>query len=230
MEDKTNSNVAIYCVYAILYANDMSCNLIKDLGVFIKDMDKETKKIYGALMKRIRNYDTSLNRIIGNSFEFFADYNANMDDINDECLFNFRNSIVKFYESLNFKDYKFLGYLEAAHTSLTFAENVMNVVLDVAKKRGIGVEPLRTYNLSELKRVMDDLSYWCYRHVRKTMDGTINLFEDKDIIASFAKMNENLLNYDVFEKCYAKTVNERNSINGLQRADNNEESSTSTTR
>lgn len=210
MEDKTNSNVAIYCVYAILYANDMSCNLIKDLAVFIKDMDKETKKIYCALMKRIRNYDTSLNKIIGNSFEFFADYNDNMDEINDECLFNFRNSIVKFYESLKFKDYEFLGYLEAAHTSLTFSENVMTVVLEVAKKRGMDIEYLRTYNLCELKKIMDNLSYWCYRHVRKTMNESINLFEDKDIIVSFAKMNENLLNYDVFEKCYSKTVNERN--------------------
>lgn len=219
MEDKTKSNVAIYCVYSILYANDMACNLIKNLGDFVNGMDKETRKIYGALMKRIRKYDDSLSKIIGDSFEFFCDYNANMDDVNDDCLFKFRNSIVKFYKGLNFKDYKFLGYLEAAHTSLTFAENVMNVVLDIAEKRGIGKGSLRTYNLSELKTIMDDLSYWCYRHVRKMMIDTINLFEDKDIITSFAKMNENLLNYDVFEKCYVKTIKDREEENGLQRTE-----------
>lgn len=214
MKDKKDSNVVLYCVYSILYANDLSCNLIKDLEKFVKNKDKETKKIYGALMKRVRNYKQMLYDIMGDAVGFFADYNSNMDDINDENLTRFRDSIVNFYKDKGFCDYEFLGYLEAAHTSLVFSNNVRNVVLDVAKKHEVDVKRLQVYNLLELNKVMDDLSYWCYRHVRKMLVEEINLFQDKDILENFAQMNENLLNYDNFEKCYTKTVNERNGLQG----------------
>lgn len=219
MEKKVDSNVVIFCTYAILYANDLSCNLIKDLGRYINGMDKETKKIYGALMKRIRNYDRTLEKIMGDAYPFFADYNANMDEINDSYLSAFRESIVKFYEKLNFENSEFLGYMEAAHVSLTFAKSVRKVVLDVASKQKVNVGCLYTYELSELHKIMDNLSYWCYRHVRKQVQEDLNLFEDYDIISNFTKMNENLLNYDVFEKCYVKTIKDREEENGLQRTE-----------
>ena len=214
MKDKKDSNVVLYCVYSILYANDLSCNLIKDLDKFVKNKDKETRKIYGALIKRVNNYKRMLYEILGDSIGFFADYNENMDNINDENLTKFRDSIINFYKEQGFDDYEFLGYLEAAHTSLVFSNNVRNVVLDVAKQHEVDVKRLYIYNLFELKKVMDDLSHWCYRHVRKTLVEEINLFQDKGILENFAQMNENLLNYDNFEKCYTKTVNERNGLQG----------------
>ena len=214
MKDKKDSNVVLYCVYSILYANDLSCNLIKDLEKFVKNKDKETRKIYGALMKRVNNYKRMLYEIMGDAVGFFADYNENMDNINDKNLTKFRDSIINFYKAQGFDDYEFLGYLEAAHTSLVFSNNVRNVVLDVAKQHEVDVKRLYIYNLLELKKVMDDLSYWCYRHVRKTLVEEINLFQDKGILENFAQMNENLLNYDNFEKCYTKTVNERNGLQG----------------
>lgn len=214
MKDKKDSNVVLYCVYSILYANDLSCNMIQDLEKFIKGKDKETKKIYGALIKRVRKYKGMLYEIMGDAVGFFADYNENMDDINDENLTKFRKSIINFYKEQGFDDYEFLGYLEAAHTSLVFSNNVRNVVLDVAKQHEVDVKRLYIYNLLELKKVMDDLSHWCYRHVRKTLVEEINLFQDKGILENFAQMNENLLNYDNFENCYTKTVNERNGLQG----------------
>lgn len=214
MKDKKDSNVVLYCVYSILYANDLSCNMIQDLERFVKCKDKETRKIYGALIKRVKKYKSMLYEIMGDAVGFFADYNENMDDINDENLTKFRTSIINFYKEQGFDDYEFLGYIEAAHTSLVFSNNVRNVVLDVAKQHEVDVKRLYIYNLLELKKVMDDLSHWCYRHVRKTLVEEINLFQDKGILENFAQMNENLLNYDNFEKCYTKTVNERNGLQG----------------
>ena len=49
MEKEKEADVLIYVMYTMFYVNDMACNCIFDLEPYVKEKDKETKKIYGAL-------------------------------------------------------------------------------------------------------------------------------------------------------------------------------------
>ena len=99
MEQGREDNILKYTTYTILYVNDLACNCIKDLMPFIAHKDKETQKIYGALLKRATNYLRFVRSVIKEeSNNFLADYNSVMDDINDESVVLFKEAIINAYK------------------------------------------------------------------------------------------------------------------------------------
>lgn len=67
-------------IYNILYVNDLACACVIDMKDKVKTQDKETQKIYSALLKRQWNYEREITKIIGEQIGFCADVNAEMDD------------------------------------------------------------------------------------------------------------------------------------------------------
>lgn len=194
-----------YAMYTMLYANDLACNCIKELKPFIEKKDKETKKIYGALLKRSNCYLKSIRELIHESANnFLADYNSMMDDINDECVENYRDSIIEAYYKGGIKEYEFLGYLETARSIFYLSITSLECIVEKLSKEKIKSYNLKNYSLKPYAYIMDNLVNWCYRFAEKEVSGDLDLSKDKEVMEWFCKINENILNYDVFLDCYEK--------------------------
>lgn len=205
MEKDSEMNLLKYAMYTMLYANDLACNCIKDLKPFVEEKDKETKKIYGALLKRSNYYLKSIRQLIQESANnFLADYNSIMDDINDECVENYRDSIIEAYFKGGITEYEFLGYLETARSLFYLSITSLDCIVEKLSKEGVKSYNLKNYSLKPYAYIMDNLVNWCYRHAEKEVSGDLDLSKDKEVMEWFSKINKNILNYESFATCYNK--------------------------
>lgn len=207
MEQGREDNILKYATYTILYANDLACNCIKDLKPFIAHKDKETQKIYGALLKRATNYLRFVRGVIKEeSNNFLADYNSVMDDINDESVVLFKEAIINAYKKGNISEYEFLGNVEVARSMFYLSIATLDCLISKLSSSAINSFCLNTYSLKPYSYIMDNFVKWCYRFAEKEMSCDLDISTDEEVMKHFVKINENLLNYESFDKCYSEAL------------------------
>ena len=207
MEQGREDNILKYATYTILYANDLACNCIKDLRPFIAHKDKETQKIYGALLKRATNYLRFVRSVIKEeSNNFLADYNSVMDDINDESVVLFKEAIINAYKQGNISEYEFLGNVEVARSMFYLSIATLDCLISKLSSSAINSFCLNTYSLKPYSYIMDNFVKWCYRFAEKEMSCDLDISKDEEVMKHFVKINENLLNYESFDKCYSEAL------------------------
>lgn len=207
MEQGREDNILKYATYTILYVNDLACNCIKDLMPFIAHKDKETQKIYGALLKRATNYLRFVRSVIKEeSNNFLADYNSVMDDINDESVVLFKEAIINAYKQGNISEYEFLGNVEVARSMFYLSIATLDCLISKLSSSAINSFCLNTYSLKPYSYIMDNFVKWCYRFAEKEMSCDLDISKDEEVMKHFVKINENLLNYESFDKCYSEAL------------------------
>lgn len=197
-----------YAMYTILYSNDLACNCIKEVSPFIEGKDKESKKIYKALMRRVVDYQRLIRSIIhegGNNF--LAEYNSYMDDVNDQEVEDYRYALRVAYRDAGITEYDFIGYLETARSMFYLSINVIEALIMRLSKDGIKSYNLKNYSLKSFAYIMDNLINWCCRNVEKEVDDTFDITKNEAVMKSFANINENILNFDSFYTCYNNALN-----------------------
>lgn len=213
MEKGREDNLLKYAMYTMLYANDLACNCIKDLKPFVLKKDKETQKIYGALLKRATNYLRSIREIIKeDANNFLADYNSMMDDVNDESIELFKQAIINAYKHGNISEYEFLGHVEVARSMFYLSIASLDCLVDKLSSLAINSFNLKNYSLKPYSYIMDNFVKWCYRFAEKEIADDLDISKDEEVMKHFVKINENLLNYESFEKCYAEALKLANKI------------------
>lgn len=205
MEKDLEGRLLKYAMYTMLYANDLACNCIIELEPYVKEKDKETKKIYKALLKRAKHYKKCIRELIGEKANrFLGDHNSFMDDINQECVEEYRDSIIEAYYKNGIKEFEFLGYLETARSLFYLSITSLDCIVEKLTKEGIKSYNLKNYSLRPYSSIMDNLVKWCYRHAEKEASENLDLAKDKEVMEWFGKINENILDYESFAACYNK--------------------------
>lgn len=165
-ESKTTSlDLLLSATYLILWLNDCATNLIKDIEYDIKFKDKETRKIYGALKRRINIYQHEIHSIVGdNKAEFFANFNEAMDDTFMPLINDIKKEILKSYVEHDIDDADYLSMVETARFMTEYSCKVnINCVRDMFKLTDKAVS-LRSYRLTELNQIMENFANWSYRN------------------------------------------------------------------
>lgn len=165
-EPKTSSiDLLLSATYLILWLNDCATNLIKDIEYDIKFKDKETRKIYGALKRRINIYQHEIHSIVGdNKAEFFANFNEAMDDTFMPLINDIKKEILKSYVEHDIDDADYLSMVETARFMTEYSCKVnINCVRDMYKLTDKAVS-LRNYRLTELNQIMENFANWSYRN------------------------------------------------------------------
>ena len=145
-------------IYNIMYVNDLACACVIDMQDYIKQQDKETQKIYGALIKRQREYERNIARILESKTDFLAEYNSYMDDSVQPKLKTFIDELQIALNSVGTENSKFVALTEVARTMVGYS--VMNVekrVEECLKFKKDSVH-LRGYKLNDMLRVAENFS------------------------------------------------------------------------
>lgn len=161
----TSMDMLTAAIYTNLYLNDCATNLIKDIEYDIKFKDKETRKIYGALKRRINIYQHEIHDIVGdNKAEFFANFNEAMDDTFMPLINDIKKEILKSYVEHDIDDADYLSMVEIARFMTEYSCKVnINCVRDMYKLTDKAVS-LRSYRLTELNQIMENFANWSYRN------------------------------------------------------------------
>ncbi len=206
VSEESKERVAIYATYSLLYINDMVCNEVLSLSKIIETKDKETKKIYGALKKRARKYLDFVNEVIGDRNLYYAEYCSSMDDLSDEKLLEFKESVVNALRDNKIPEYEFNARVEIVKILSHHAVTSAKYLIDAAKKVIPSANSLNQYVLHEVKRVSENLSKWLTLYYK--IPNTI-VISDSNIINKITSLNEVLLSYEPFAQSY-KMANEAN--------------------
>lgn len=202
--DKQEENVMLYATYNVLYVNDIACNLVKELIFDIDDKDKETKKIFGALLKRAKEYFKKVESIIGTRIDYFADYCGEMDDICDPYIDKFRNDLYETYSSHNIENSLWYAKVETMRSMCELAVHSNKHLVERISVKYPRAKWLNYYLIEDILKVANNFTHWVYRKVPK--DISIDFNKDSDVMISFRELNTALMEYDNFEKCYLQAI------------------------
>lgn len=200
----------LYATYTILYLNDTACFTIQQLCTHVPE-NKESKKIYGALLKRGNEYLNKINTVVDNKMDYYCDYCTEMDEITNEAYFAFKKSLQKAYATLNLDNCEYFSMVETMRAMVDLAveagRKVIASIHDVVPKS----KWLECYLLVDMQRVANNFATWEYRKIPKDM--IVNFNQDKEVMDCLKELSKCLISYNSFDKAYRNAIeleNERN--------------------
>ena len=204
LSKKQEHTLLLYAMYTILYMNDTACFSIQQLGADVKTKDKESRKIYGALLKRGNHYLNYLSKTISTSMEGYCDYCTFMDELTDDLYEQYKQSIKKAYMEASIDDFDYCSKVETMRSMIELSIEASNQIINKISEYTKEVYWLKNYQLHDIFRVATNFSNWAYRKVPNGVKA--DLGEGSEVVKNFRKLNEELMNYDNFEKSYSKSV------------------------
>lgn len=193
----------LYSTYTILYLNDTACFAIQQLGSKIPE-EKESRKIYGALLKRSREYLSKIEKIVDKKIDYFCDYCTEMDSICDEQYVAFKNSLQKSYTIANIKNAEYFATIETMRSMVDLAVEAGKKVIASINVALPKANWLLNFLPNDMLRVANNLAKWEYRKIPK--DIVVDLNEDSEVMREFVKLSECLIDYNSFDKAYRKAI------------------------
>lgn len=190
----------LFMLYTTLYSNDMVCNSIKDLECYVRDKDKETKKIYGALSKRVNEYFKKTNNLLKDNSYFLADFSAHIDDYVDESLRDLRLFIYENYVSAGIEDAEYLSQLEVTRSMCSISQEHIDCIQKQLVRECLLPKRLEYGNMTELFRILNNLCLWSYRKIDKA---TMVNFNKEELAAKINDVMHGIFNFERFNNAYA---------------------------
>ena len=195
-----NKDLLIYLMYSMLYANDLACNEAKELEVYVCSKDKETKKIYGALTKRTRNYLSTVNKILGESVYGFSEYCAAMDDRVDGYVQDYSDVLDEAFKDAGVDNYKYLAKAQMVYSLFDMAVYVAEKVVSRASEIHKDGYMLEAYTLREHLKVCHNLVQWIVFVCK--MDKDVHLDKNERVVNAMTKLTQALFDAVNFQESY----------------------------
>lgn len=182
-----------------MYVNDLACACIVQMKDFIKNQDKETQKIFGALEKRQRAYEHLISKIIETNIEFLSEYNSCMDESVQPKLEDFINEMKSALDSIGVENSYFVALAEIARTIVGYSvKNVENRVKECLKYKKDSVH-LRQYKMLDMLRVAENFSNWVSRKC-----GKLDLNKCDNVMKAYRDLDKTLTNREIINNALFK--------------------------
>ena len=176
-------------IYNMIYVNDLACACVIDMKDKLQEQDKETKKIFGALVKRQVVYEKEITRIVGNKIDFCAEYNSQMDEKIKSLVQDLYDAIYNFLNKNGVENCTFIALAELCYTITSYSVNSIEKRISECLKYSQDILNLRSYKLSEMEKISRNLCNWLCRKI-KDMD----MNKDENIINAYRKLDKALTN------------------------------------
>lgn len=194
----------LYATYTILYLNDTACFSIQQLGKSVKERDKESQKIYGALLKRNKHYLDAINKIVDNKMDYYCDYCTEMDNICDDAYSEFKASLHNAYSDANIDDCQYMAQVETMRSMVELSVEAGKKVIDSVSTATPRAKWLGNYLLADMIRVANNFANWSYRKVPKGIK--VDLSIDSDVMNKFKDLSGKLIDYESFITAYKRAI------------------------
>lgn len=174
-------------IYNIMYVNDLGCACIVDMKDKVYDQDKETKKIFGALLNRQWKYEKEITKILGKYIDILAEYNSEMDDKIQDKLATFYTAIYNFLESNRVGNARFIAYAELAYTIIDYSVNSIEKRVSECLKYNKDVVNLRQYKMLGMRDVSRNLCNWLCRRIKG-----LDMNNDENVVNAYRELDKAL--------------------------------------
>lgn len=196
---KDDTYVLTTAIYNIVYVNDLACASVINLMDKVKNQDKETQKIFGALVKRQRAYEEDFSNILVKSQDFLAEYNSYMDERIQDKLEAFQKAMIHSFTSRGYENAEFIALVEVMRTIIGYSVVSVEKRIQECLKYNKDSVNLRYYKLNEMKKIAENLSDWTKRKCKG-----LNLNDEKDVIDAYRELDKALTSSDIINEALYK--------------------------
>lgn len=198
-----NNNAALYALYTSLYINDIACNSVYDITKYAADKDKETRKIFGALKKRVDNYFTHVRKILKiKELYFLSEYNQYIDEKSEQPMDMLVKTIKGCLRKHHIQDDGLISNTIITNILVEFAVTSVTALSAEMVKEDEKMIGLKGWILSDIQRVTRNFYFWVCRNISDDV-----LKEMNNIIDPVSSLFMNsICNYNTFETAYEKAV------------------------
>lgn len=193
-----NNSIQI-AIYNILYVNDLACACVIDMQDKVKGQDKETQKIYRALSKRRKFYESSMNEILGKEIDFCAEYNYQMDEIVHDKVFSMYQSIYEYLKRNNVENSEFIALAEMAYTIIGYSVQSIDNRIKECIPYNKAIVNMRNYKLMDMMRISGNLCDWLTRKLNG-----IDLNQSEEIKEAYKSLDKTLTNINIISNSVNK--------------------------
>lgn len=169
-------NLLRFVTFSVTYFNDALCNEIKFLQPYAKGKDKETIKIYGALLKRANDYLKTISKKIGDEIGNYSEYCSVMDELCDEKIKQLRNAIKQLLDERCIQDSEFIARVECIRMLADSNVFCTKALIEKSSTLNKETKKLSPYILEDVKRIARNLMSWVciYYKLPKDIDANTN--------------------------------------------------------
>lgn len=196
---KDDAYVLTTAIYNIVYVNDLACASVINLMDKVKNQDKETQKIFGALVKRQRAYEKEFSNILVKEQDFLAEYNSYMDEKIQDKLEAFQKAMIYSFTSRRYENAEFIALVEVMRTIVGYSVLSVEKRIQECLKYNKDSVNLRYYKLNEMKKIAENLSDWTKRKCKG-----INLNNEEDVITAYRELDKALTNSEIINEALFK--------------------------
>lgn len=197
----TPQQIILISTYVVLYVNEL-CNVcVLDLNTMMPNRDSETKKIYKASVRRVREYQKIVNKICSTSGNVYPNFCDSLDVFVMPALKEYQEAIEEYLDTLpgEFGNTYFLSHVEVARSMTHYSIwETAHRVADSFKYTNNAIS-LSEYKQKELFSILTNLTKWCFR---KAPD--IDYNDQPKIVAAYEKLDSILTNPEIISKCIIK--------------------------
>ena len=205
MKLKSVADLEQYTAFVVMYTTDYAYNRIKDCEQFIHDKDKETKRIWGALYRRYRNYFREGAKMEGNGMRFIAFFSEHMDEKVDSCMDSLRDYMELELTKRNVEDASFFAYVEVARICTDFALYLAHSMIGILKERKIHTKMDPIFDMKATMKALDDLNAWI---TRKVSAQRIEICDTGTLTDALNKYKSSIMEYESFLESYKYAIEE----------------------
>lgn len=201
LETDDKANLVLYSMYITLYINDFACNSYKDVYSFSRTFDKESKKLYRALMRRINYYFEQINKVLGDKSEYVANIFSLFDDMVEPYAEEYHWSLCKLYGDVcDYDGNEFYALVEFSRSlvDICVAANV-RITENLSKAFNEEVDNLISFRLTEIQRVSNNFADWVYRHCDTSK---IDINKRNYAVSKMNELVEALVSKEMFDNIY----------------------------
>ena len=207
-DEHTIAALENYCLYLLMYVNDMACTKCRFLGTELKKLTFRTKRpevLHNALMKRVKAY---MDMIDSSELDqnALANLFSEMDLFMDNAVGDFEREMTNALKDHNVPNYEVLAKCETTRAVCDYAVCMGHRIvesLNEAHGRGFLLKP---FILQEMLNVMNDICSYVYASAH--IGGAINLNEIPALTKAFNKLNKTFISPDNFAKALANAEKE----------------------
>lgn len=196
-------NALKYLMYSMLYINDLACSCVIDMKDKIYGQDKETRKIFGALLKREDHYEKTVNQIMDNIIDRFAEFNLEMDEKIKDKREDLYLCILSYLKSKGVENAEFIAYVELAYMITDWSVNYIETRVRECMKYDRNVVNLRSYKLLGTRDILSNLCKWANRNIKESLD----LNESEDVLRTFRELRRMITDYGNVHETIIRTAN-----------------------
>lgn len=194
-----NSDVIVTSTYAILFANQMACNLIADLNIYFKEdniFKQGIKKDLKLLQSAALEFDNMMSRIYGSKEDYFVGtYQSFIKEVKPKVDILFY-SILNSFRTDRTNNYSYrssLARLKQSELVVDIACKVLEEQVCMLQKINSSIPKLEYLSIDKLSQLIKKLFVTIKKHLNSEL--TFNVETNPDIIKkSIYKTTNNVIN------------------------------------